>query len=35
MTELYNERLKRVEDAIAMREPDRVPCMPPRSPRIL
>lgn len=28
MKELYNERLKRVEDAIAMREPDRVPCIP-------
>ena len=24
----YNARLKRVQDAIAMREPDRVPCIP-------
>ncbi|MDO4274175.1 MAG: uroporphyrinogen decarboxylase family protein [Eubacteriales bacterium] len=26
--EKYNERLKRVEDAIAMKKTDRVPCMP-------
>lgn len=28
MNKDYQERLKRVEDAIAMREPDRVPCIP-------
>ena len=25
---LYDERLKRINDAIALKEPDRVPCIP-------